>query len=100
MTSIISSSNVSGNLAYTQTAKKSLSNRKNDEEVPRIKLIVDKEIGNTRINGIHESIVEALLKAQNGTTIKITTDLYQEQLVITKPNITLEPKEKGGEVTF
>lgn len=65
-----------------------------------MKLIVDKDIGKTRLNGIHESIVEALNKAENGTIIKLTSDLYEEQLVITKPNITFEPKEKGGEVIF
>jgi len=65
----------------------------------RNKLIVDKDTGQT-MEGIHDSVIGALNAAVSNTTIKIASDLYEEQLLITKPNLVLEPKEKGGEVTF
>jgi len=33
-------------------------------------------------------------------TIKITSNLYEEKIEITKPGIEIRPKEKGGEVTI
>ena len=63
------------------------------------KIIVDKDIGQT-MEGIHGSVEAALQFAKGNTTIKIASDRYKEQLLITKPNLVLEPKEKGGEVTF
>ena len=33
-------------------------------------------------------------------TIKITSNLYEEKIVINKPGIEIRPKEKGGEVTI
>ena len=32
--------------------------------------------------------------------IKVTSNLYEEKIVITKPGIEIRPKEKGGEVTI
>ena len=52
------------------------------------------------MEGIHGSVESALQHAKGNTTIKIASDRYKEQLLITKPNLILEPKEKGGEVTF
>ena len=49
---------------------------------------------------ICESISEAIKLATSGTVIKNTSNLYEEELVINKPGLVLEPKEKGGEVTL
>jgi hypothetical protein len=40
-----------------------------------------------------ESIKEAIEKAKPNTTIKITSEMYDEPLVITKPDLTLEPRD-------
>ena len=103
MTSILSQSTVknSNNLAYPVTKRERSTDRvPSSVQGHRRKLIVDKDIGHTKMEGIHESICEALQHATSGTIIKIASDLYEEQLLITKPNLVLEPKEKGGEVTF
>jgi hypothetical protein len=69
--------------------------------------VVDKIIGGRKTTqahnaGIRESINAALAEATSGTVIKITSNLYisEEPLIITKANITLGPKETGGEVTI
>ena len=51
--------------ANQQAAKKAQSHDRTSEQeaTTRMKLIVDKDIGNTRINGIHDTILEALSKA-------------------------------------
>lgn len=48
----------------------------------------------------YPTIGKALDAATPYTTIKITSGNYPENVTITKPNITLEPKEKCGEVTI
>jgi hypothetical protein len=45
-----------------------------------------------------QSISGALASASSNTVIKITGEIYTEELVITKPNITLEPKSEAHEV--
>lgn len=47
-----------------------------------------------------ESIREAIAKAKPDTEIKISSEWYNEGLEITKNNLTLEPREEGGEVTI
>ena len=47
-----------------------------------------------------ESIKDAIAKAKPNSTVKITSEWYDEALVINKPDITLEPREPGGEVTI
>ena len=49
--------------------------------------------------GVYGSISEAIA-ASEPSVIKISSNLYEEQLVIRKPGLVLEPKEKGGEVTI
>ena len=49
--------------------------------------------------GVYASISEAIA-ASEPSVIKISSNLYEEQLVIRKPGLVLEPKEKGGEVTI
>ena len=61
------------------------------------KLLVDKE-GNKQISGVVQSISGAIASASSNTVIKITAEIYTEELVITKPNITLEPKSEAHEV--
>ena len=46
------------------------------------------------------TIMKALEAASPNTVVKITSGNYRENVKITKPNITLEPKEKCGEVTI
>lgn len=69
---------------------------------------MDKDIGDKSIDHIYKSIQLAINDAQENTPIKITSNLYDEPLVIRyfcfncdrKPGLILEPKEKGGEVTL
>jgi len=49
---------------------------------------------------VGESIMEAVGKAKPHTTIKITSELYNEPLVIKQADLTLEPLEEGGDVTI
>jgi hypothetical protein len=84
MTSVISNSThkTSNNLAYNTSVKNrqpksSLIFEQNNQK-QRTKLIVDKDIGHTTMEGIHESIVAALQNATSNTIIKIASDLYEE----------------------
>ena len=87
MTSIVSNSShkTSNNLAYNTSGnnRKSKSpmtvdsNHPNANPKQRTKLIVDKD-GHTTMEGIHESIVQALQNATSNTIIKIASDLYEE----------------------
>ena len=50
---------------------------------------------------IQETVTAAVQSAEGGyATIKITSNLYKENIHITKPGIEIRPKEKGGEVTI
>ena len=62
------------------------------------KFIVDPEAGSGANS--YKTVQDALKKAKPGTLIKVTSGNYNESLVIDKTDITLEPKEKGGQVTF
>ena len=59
--------------------------------------MVDKE-GNKSISGVVQSISGAIASASSNTVIKITGEIYTEELIITKPNLTLEPKSEAHEV--
>jgi hypothetical protein len=72
---------------------------------------VDKDIGNNRVEGIYKTIQSAINEAPPGAVIKISPGIYDEHLEIRyvqsssftiyrKPGLTLEPKERGGEVTL
>jgi hypothetical protein len=52
------------------------------------------------VSGIKGSITEAIQAATPGTIIKIASNVYEEELLITKPGLQLEPKDKNGEVTL
>jgi hypothetical protein len=88
MTSVISNSThkTSNNLAYNTSAKNRQPkspmifdhNHPTSQQKQRTKLIVDKDIGHTTMEGIHESIVAALQNATSNTIIKIASDLYEE----------------------
>lgn len=62
-------------------------------------IVVDK-VSTNNLSDHFTSISKALEYASPFTRIKITTGIYEENLKIEKPNIILEPKEKGGEVTI
>lgn len=59
---------------------------------------MDKEIGGEK--GIKISINDAITAATPGSIIKIASNVYYEELLITKPGLVLEPKDKNGEVTL
>ena len=63
------------------------------------KVIVDKDMLGTKMPGVYTSISDAIA-ASEPSVIKITSNLYEEQLIIRKPGLILEPKEKEGEVTL
>lgn len=79
------------------------------------RFIVDRDISDTSIEGVFMTIQSALAAANKThlqnlekgqdirIKIKIASNLYdlnEEPLVITVPDLVLEPKEKGGEVTL
>ena len=66
------------------------------------KVIVEKDIGENKLPGIFKSIQKAISDPETGygTVIKVNSTLYEECLRIDKGGITIEPKEKGGEVTI
>jgi pectin methylesterase-like acyl-CoA thioesterase len=45
-------------------------------------LIVDKDIGNSKMEGVFKTIQEAINNATPGTVIKISPGLYEESLII------------------
>ena len=50
---------------------------------------------------IQQNVTDAINSCVDGfATIKITSNLYEERIDITKPGIEIRPKEKGGEVTI
>ena len=49
---------------------------------------------------IQPSIRSAIAMSGGNADIKIRSNLYDEQLLIEQPGITLMPKERGGEVTL
>jgi len=51
-------------------------------------------------NNIKSSISDAINSATPGTIIKIASNVYEEELLITKPGLQFEPKDKNGEVTL
>ena len=47
------------------------------------------------------SVTAAIASVEDGNaTIKVTSNLYEENVEITKPGISIGPKEKAGEVTI
>ena len=53
------------------------------------------------IENNQETVTAAVNSAQDGhATIKITSNLYEESILITKPGIEIRPFERGGEVTI
>ena len=71
----------------------------------RTRIIVDKDAQTSKIHDLQEniqnSISDAINSAEEGyATIKVTSNLYEEKIEITKPGIEIRPKEKGGEVTI
>jgi len=52
------------------------------------------------IKGVRDNLVQAIDDLAPGMTIQIASNIYDEHLLITKPNITLEPFEDKGEVTI
>ena len=79
------------------------------------RFIVDKDITDTAIDGIYESLTSAIKAAnkfsqeqkfrkpekQQRIKIKIASNLYEESTIhLTIPDLVVEPKEKGGEVTL
>jgi len=49
-------------------------------------------------NGPYKTIQDAIDAAEPGGVIKIAPGLYSDNLVINKPNLKLEPKEKLGDI--
>ena len=49
---------------------------------------------------VKHTIAEAIESADPGNKIIITSNIYEEELVITTPELTLEPKDVNGEVTL
>lgn len=71
----------------------------------RTRVIVDKDASTTKIDNFNENIQNTVTAAINSVedgyaTIKVTSNLYEEKIEITKPGIEIRPKEKGGEVTI
>mmetsp|Transcript_11720 Transcript_11720/g.15916 ORF Transcript_11720/g.15916 Transcript_11720/m.15916 type:complete len:103 (+) Transcript_11720:91-399(+) len=71
----------------------------------RTRVIVDKDACTTKIDNFNENIQNTVTAAINSVeegyaTIKVTSNLYEEKIEITKPGIEIRPKEKGGEVTI
>lgn len=70
------------------------------------KVIVDGGAASQKVdNNFHENIQKTVTDAINSVdrdhTIKITSNLYEEETItITKPGFVIQPKEKGGEVTI
>lgn len=80
------------------------------------RFIVDREVSIVAIEGVYQNPQQALYAAtssyrahlaknleQPKRLIKITSDLYTlkgESLLVTVPDLTIEPKEKGGEATI
>ena len=67
-------------------------------------MIVDKDYNEKNDNfheNIQKSVENAIKSVEDGNAlIKITSNLYEEKIEITQPNIEIRPKEKGGEVTI
>lgn len=55
-------------------------------------MIVDSE------SGPYKTIQEAIDKAEANTVIKIAPGLYSSNIVINKPGLRLEPKDKVGDI--
>ena len=71
----------------------------NEKQMNKRQIIVDPEA----VPGLSNhfvSISKALEEAKLGTIIKITSGNYQESVKIRVPDLILEPREKGGEVTI
>ena len=76
--------------------------RRKDNLSPRVasnqpKLVVDRE---TKKNNAISNIAQALADAPPGSKIQIASNIYDEGMVIEVPELTLEPKDLGGEVTI
>ena len=73
--------------------------------IQRVKVIVDKDVQEDQ-NGnqgetIRQTVTDAINSVEEGfATIKVTSNLYEERIDITKPGIEIRPKERAGEVTF
>ena len=72
--------------------------------INRSKVIVDKDASTAKMDNFNENIQNTVTDAINfvegHATIKVTSNLYEEKIEITKPGIEIRPKEKGGEVTI
>jgi hypothetical protein len=49
---------------------------------------------------VFHTIESAIEAAQPGNKIEIASNIYEEELVITQPELILEPKDLNGEVTL
>ena len=65
----------------------------------RRQVIVDPESA-PGLSNHYTTVSKALDDIKPNTVIKITSGNYKEVLNIRIPNITFEPREKGGEVTI
>lgn len=70
----------------------------------RSKVIVDKDAGQSNIaqfqENIQQTVTNAINSVDSNAVIKITSNLYEEKIVVKKPGLELLPKERGGEVTI
>ena len=59
-------------------------------------------LGSSNAGGpnIYPTIKGAVEQADGPTDIKITSNLYEEMITITEPNLRLATKEKAGQVTI
>ena len=49
---------------------------------------------------VQPTINAAISQVSGPSAIRITSNLYEEMLTITEPDLYLAPREKGGEVTI
>jgi len=59
---------------------------------------VDKNTPAGKLPDTFQTFAEAIDNAEPGDTIKITPDLYTEQIKVNKPGLVLEPSLRGGEI--
>jgi hypothetical protein len=62
------------------------------------RIIVDKNTPAGKLPDTYQTFAEAIENAEPGDTIRITPDLYTEQIKVTKPGLVLEPSLRGGEI--
>ena len=71
----------------------------NEKQINKRQIIVDPEAV-PGLSNHYSSISKAVEAAVPGTIIKVTSGNYQEAVKIGIPDLILEPREKGGEVTI